>query len=51
MRRFFDEKVKAEAKERELTHERPSKEINELMGSPEWNIRELVFFSLLETFR
>lgn len=40
VRRYFDTYVKREARERELTNERPSKEIMETMGSPEWEICE-----------
>lgn len=36
MRYFFDTHVKAEAAEREISGERPSQELMELMGSPEW---------------
>lgn len=43
MRKFFDENVKAEARAQELTHERPSRKLVELMGNPEWNIRESIF--------
>lgn len=38
MRRYFDTMVKGEARERELTDERPSAEVYESMGSAEWEI-------------
>ncbi|GAA5830888.1 hypothetical protein JCM5353_002636, partial [Sporobolomyces roseus] len=41
MRKFFDENVKAEARAQELTHERPSRKLVELMGNPEWNIHAM----------
>ncbi|GAA5901268.1 uncharacterized protein JCM6883_000158 [Sporobolomyces salmoneus] len=41
MRRFFDTEVKAEARSHELTHERPTKRLVELMGSPKWNIHAM----------
>lgn len=42
MRYFFDTFVKAEAREREVSHEPPSAEIMKLMGSPEWEISEWI---------
>ncbi|GAA5834251.1 hypothetical protein JCM3766R1_004501 [Sporobolomyces carnicolor] len=41
MRRFFDTEVRAEARAHELTHERPTKRLVELMGTPEWNIHAM----------
>ncbi|GAA5951561.1 hypothetical protein JCM3765_005970 [Sporobolomyces pararoseus] len=41
MRRFFDTEVRPEARVHELTHERPTKRLVELMGSPEWNIHAM----------
>lgn len=40
MRFFFDTYVKKEAREREVSHEPPSNELMELMGSPRWEISE-----------
>ncbi|GAA5926562.1 uncharacterized protein JCM15063_000309 [Sporobolomyces koalae] len=41
MRKFFDEEVRAEARVQELTHERPTRRLVELMGSPKWNIHAM----------
>ncbi|ORY70647.1 acyl-CoA dehydrogenase/oxidase [Leucosporidium creatinivorum] len=41
MRFFFDTYVKKEAREREVSHEPPSKELMELMGSPRWEINAM----------
>ncbi|GAA5988773.1 hypothetical protein JCM5350_002933 [Sporobolomyces pararoseus] len=41
MRRFFDTEVRPEARVHELTHERPTKRLVELMGTPEWNIHAM----------
>jgi hypothetical protein len=38
MRLFFDTEVKREAREHEVSHERPTQRIMELMGSPRWEI-------------
>ena len=41
MRFFFDTHVKAEAREREVSHEPPSAEVMRLMGSPDWEINAM----------
>lgn len=41
MRMFFDSEVKAEAREREITNERPSKRLVELMGEPHLNLHAM----------
>ncbi|GAA5871092.1 hypothetical protein JCM1840_007588 [Sporobolomyces johnsonii] len=41
MRRFFDEDVRAEARTHELSHERPTKKLVELMGSDRWNLHAM----------
>lgn len=41
MRKFFDENVKAEAREFELSGERPTQKLVELMGTDEWNIHAM----------
>lgn len=38
---FFDTEVKAEAKVHEISMERPTTELMELMGSPRWNIHAM----------
>lgn len=41
MREFFDSRVRAEAQEFELSGERPTRKLVELMGTPEWDIHAM----------
>ncbi|KAK4055846.1 hypothetical protein OIO90_003101 [Microbotryomycetes sp. JL221] len=41
MRYFFDTYIKAEAREREVSAEKPSKEVYELLGSEKWEINAM----------
>ncbi|GAA5992838.1 hypothetical protein JCM10908_001364 [Rhodotorula pacifica] len=41
MREFFDSRVRAEAQEFELSGERPTKQLVEMMGTPEWDIHAM----------
>ncbi|GAA6063364.1 hypothetical protein JCM10212_004410, partial [Sporobolomyces blumeae] len=41
MRKFFDSEVRDEARRHELSHERPTKDLVRLMGSPKWNIHAM----------
>ncbi|TKA50532.1 hypothetical protein B0A53_06110 [Rhodotorula sp. CCFEE 5036] len=41
MRDFFDSRVRAEAQEFELSGERPTRKLVELMGTPEWDIHAM----------
>lgn len=50
MRMFFDVEVKQEAREHEASHERPTKELVELMGTPRWEIHASASISPLSSF-
>lgn len=41
MRHFFDSEVRAEARAHELSGERPTQKLVELMGRPEWAIHQM----------